>query len=72
VDSNAILAPGGQLEFTIEKLGGVTKKGEEEKETAPFLVLVFTMASSSVQKPRKRATPAKKVKVHIDFDSIIH
>lgn len=61
MESNSALAPGGLMELSVEKLAGVSKK-DEDNETAPFLILVFTVASESAKKPRKRATPAKKVK----------
>ena len=48
------------MELSVDKLAGVSKK-DEDNETAPFLILVFTVASESAKKPRKRATPAKKV-----------
>ena len=61
MESKSALAPGGLMELSVEKLAGVSKK-DEDNETAPFLILVFTVASESAKKPRKRATPAKKVK----------
>ena len=61
MESNSVLGPEGVMELAVEKLAGMSKK-DDETETAPFLILVFTLASESAKKPRKRATPAKKVR----------